>query len=369
VPSGALADRVSRRKLLVAASLIRAVGYTLWIVYPSFAGFAIGFVCWGACGALQSGTWEALVYDELAAAGAARRYGQVLGRTEVIGSLAVLGGTALAVPAVALGGGGLGGYRLAGWVSVAVCLATAAVAASLPETPRRRSADDTGGVAGYLRTLRGGLAEAARSPLVRRLLAVAALLPGFTAVDEYMPLLAGDTGVPPPLIPVLLAAPFAGMAAGAGAAGRWGRAGPARLAGATAAGAVLLAAGALSGHPLGFLAIGLTYGLIWYAWIVVGTRLQHTMTGAARATVTSVAGLGEEVVALAVFGAYGLATAAAPLGLVVGVTAVPMLLLAYAMPRWVPPAGPEDDEEEDDEEDDDGAPSPADYRGGPESTR
>jgi MFS family permease len=347
VPSGALADRMSRRKLLVVASLVRAVGYTLWMVTPSFTGFAIGFVLWGACGALQSGTWEALVYDELAAAGAAKRYGQVLGRTEVIGSLAVLGSTALAVPAVALGGGGLGGYRIAGWASVAVCLAAAAVAASLPETPRRRSADDTGGFGGYLRTLRGGTAEAARSPRVRRLLAVAALLPGFTALDEYVPLLAGDTGVAAPLVPVLLAAPFAGMAAGSEAAGRWGRVGPRRLAGLTAAGAVLLAAGALSGRPLGFLPIGLTYGLVWYGWIIVGTRLQHTMTGAARATVTSVAGLGEEVVALAVFAGYGLASASVPLKVVIGATAVPMLLLAAAMRRWVPPAGDEDEDEED----------------------
>ena len=72
VPSGALADAVSRRALLVVAPLVGAAGYALWVAIPSFWAFAAGFVLWGVRGALVSGSLEALVYTELDARGARR---------------------------------------------------------------------------------------------------------------------------------------------------------------------------------------------------------------------------------------------------------------------------------------------------------
>jgi len=50
VPSGALADRVSRRRLLAVAAGLRGVGFALWVAVPSFSAFAAGFVLWGAGG-------------------------------------------------------------------------------------------------------------------------------------------------------------------------------------------------------------------------------------------------------------------------------------------------------------------------------
>jgi MFS family permease len=47
VPSGAWADSYSRRKLLMLGAFLSALGYTAWIVLPTYAGFALGFVLWG----------------------------------------------------------------------------------------------------------------------------------------------------------------------------------------------------------------------------------------------------------------------------------------------------------------------------------
>lgn len=79
VPSGAVADRFSRRGCLVAAGVLQAVGYLGWVLLPGFAGFAAGFVLWGLGGSLISGAQQALLYDGLAAAGAQDRYAQVSG--------------------------------------------------------------------------------------------------------------------------------------------------------------------------------------------------------------------------------------------------------------------------------------------------
>ncbi len=72
LPSGLWADLFSRRLLLVA-SPARGTGFGLWAFFPSYPAFAAGFVLWGAGSALRSGTMQALVYEELERAGAARR--------------------------------------------------------------------------------------------------------------------------------------------------------------------------------------------------------------------------------------------------------------------------------------------------------
>jgi MFS family permease len=200
VPSGAWADVFSRRKLLVLGTLIRGLGFAGWIVVPSYAGFALGFVLWGISSALISGTFEALVYDELAARGAADRYAGLIGRAKSAALVLNLAATALAAPLFKLGG-----YPLLGIVSVCSCLVQAAVALSLPEATRVATADETKEVqagvdspageslAGdsvlgrYLVMLRLGLSEVATSQVVRKTVALVALLGGFLAFDEYSP--------------------------------------------------------------------------------------------------------------------------------------------------------------------------------------
>ena len=55
IPSGALADRVDRRHLLASAFGIRAVGISLWFLWPTFAGVLIGAALWAVHSALASG--------------------------------------------------------------------------------------------------------------------------------------------------------------------------------------------------------------------------------------------------------------------------------------------------------------------------
>src|SRR5919112_3103607 len=65
VPAGALADRWSRRGVVVLASVLQAAAFVVWTAAPALWAFALGFVIWGAGGALVSGASEALVYDGL----------------------------------------------------------------------------------------------------------------------------------------------------------------------------------------------------------------------------------------------------------------------------------------------------------------
>ena len=65
VPTGALADRWSRRRAVAAGGALEAAGFLAWIVSPNPAGYAVGFVLWGIGGSFASGALEALLYDGL----------------------------------------------------------------------------------------------------------------------------------------------------------------------------------------------------------------------------------------------------------------------------------------------------------------
>jgi MFS family permease len=295
VPSGALADRWSRRGALVLAGVLQAAGYLLWLAFPSFPGFAAGLVVWGLGGALVSGAFEALLHEGLTAAGAGGQFGRVYGWVNAV-DLLVQVPTALVATVLFASGG----FPLVGWVSIGTCLGAAVLAARLPEAPRE--AEDDG--PGWWGTLRAGVAEAARRSPVRTAVLAVVLLGGIDAVEEYFPLLARDWGVPQALNPAaVLGIPLVG-AAGAALGGRataWPRTAVAVIL--AAAGAAFLVAATLA-VPAGLAVVAVGYALYRLVLVVAETRLQESITGPARATVTSVAGVGLELSALAVFAAY-----------------------------------------------------------------
>jgi MFS family permease len=131
LPTGALADRFSRRGALVAGGALQAGGYTLWAALPSFPAFAVGFALWGLGGSLVSGAFEALLYDGLAAVAAEEHYARVLGWVNAVELFAQVPAAMAAAVLFSLGG-----YPLVGWVSVGCCLAAAVLACRLPEPPR-----------------------------------------------------------------------------------------------------------------------------------------------------------------------------------------------------------------------------------------
>ena len=356
VPSGALADIVSRRGLLMVSSALLALGFLTWTVLPGYPGFAFGFVLWGTAGALQSGTFQALLYDELRARGTAHDYPRILGYATAAGEATALFGILLAAPLFALGG-----YPLVGATSVAVALIQLALAASLPRAPVAASVADVEALEdpvedgaqpvpgrGYLAMLRSGIAEATRVRTVRFGVLLAALLFGFTAVDEYFGLIAEDRGVPTATIPWLVGITVAGSLVGTALAGRTAGVRARTMAVALLVGGVLLIVGPLLGGPgllglIGFVAIGVGYGIVNNAHVVTESRLQDAIAGPARATVTSVAGLAAEVVALAIFGIAALASMWWSTPVTVALLGIPVLLVALAVPRWLPRVNPDRD--------------------------
>lgn len=314
---------------------MNAAGYACWIALPSYAGFAAGFVLWGAGSSLASGAFEAFAYDELAARGRTSEYASLLGRSKAASLILNLLATVLAAPLFELGG-----YVLAGAVSVTSCLIQSAVARSLPEAARVEPAApfpvQTGVLRRYGTMLRSGLGEVATSSTVRKAVGLVALLSGFLAFDEYFPLLARDLGASTPLVPLLIAITVAAQAIGSALAGPAYRLVSPILAAALASTAVLIATGSLSGRAAGFLLIALGYGLMQLVLVVSEARLQATITGRARATITSASGLFADLFAITVYTGFALGSRWLTISLLVAALTVPVLLTAALLPTALP---------------------------------
>jgi predicted MFS family arabinose efflux permease len=192
----------------------------------------------------------------------------------------------------------VGGYALVGWVSVATCLAAAALALRFPEAPQ--AADDES-LAG---TLREGVREAVHSPPLRILVLAVALIGGLDAVEEYFPVLAGDWGVPTTTVPLAVLVIALAGAAGASLGGRADR-----LRGGTLLALLVVAAGCLAlaavwARPAALALVAVFYALYLAVLVVAEARLQDRIASRHRATITSVAGLGIELASLLVFAAW-----------------------------------------------------------------
>ncbi|MGF0172965.1 MFS transporter [Streptomyces sp. Marseille-Q5077] len=325
VPSGAWADAVSRRRLLWIGPLLTAVGFGLWVAVPSYWAFAVGFVLWGAGGALGSGALEALVYDELDHLGAADRYARVMGRSRAARLLGTVASTGLAGPVFAQGG-----YTAVGAASFLACVLTALTATRFPE---HRVRPETGGDS-WAPTLRTGLAQVRRDRSVRgALLLLPAVAAVWGALDEYTPLLVREIGFAEATVPYLIMLIWAGVTAGSLLAGPAERLGTRGLAALLAGAALALAAGAGARSLAGIALVSLAFAGFQLAEVLADVRLQHRIDESRRATLTSVASLGTELATVATFGVYALLGTGAAHSTVFAVLAVPYLVTALALAR------------------------------------
>ncbi|MEO3869863.1 MFS transporter [Nonomuraea sp. B12E4] len=319
IPSGAWADAVSRRLLLCLGPLLAGLGYALWILYPSYWVFALGFVLWGAQGALVSGAYEALSYEELERLGRQDRYVTVMGRATSIGLVGAASAMGLAVPVFAAGS-----YLAVGAASVLACVLCAVMALALPEHRTRGGGADGGR---YWAILRAGVEQARTDRgVLHAVLLLAFVTAIWGALEEYVPFLAAEAGAAKAAIPLLVLLVWLGATAGGLLSGVAARFGFRRFALTIALAALAMAAGAISGHVAGFALIAVAFGAFQLAGVVADARLQERITGESRATVTSVAGLGDGLLTVAVYTSYGAMSPYVSHG-----TTFALLILPYAL--------------------------------------
>lgn len=301
IPSGALADRVDRRHLLATAFVIRAGGISLWLIWPTFAGLLLGATMWAIHDALASGTWEAMIHDELTAIRDDRRYPTVMARVSQFSNLGVATGTLLGIVLLSERVGIEVGLATLGWLTVAAHAGSIGVVSSMPDVRWVTEVDEPVTFSTWFWTLRAGLAEARRVPILAKLVVLGAMLEGLFLFDEYVPLLSRARGGTDADAAVIVFVVWIALLVGGEVAARRPDL-TGRVIGVGLLGGVVVTATSLLTDPvwtLALLAVG--YGIHEIAWIPTDARLQERAPAATRATITSVRGFGSASVSMIFF--------------------------------------------------------------------
>jgi predicted MFS family arabinose efflux permease len=152
VPTGALADALGRRRLLMSAGLFTALGELGYVYAPGFGLICLAGAVHGVSFALRTGADEAYLFDALAHDDAEAQFPRMLGGMWAVfqfsGALSFFAGGAIATYS----------RPLAFWLTAGCALAASAVAAQLPDDAGQRPAGDS------LRVARRGLSALRHSP-------------------------------------------------------------------------------------------------------------------------------------------------------------------------------------------------------------
>lgn len=297
VPSGVWADKYSRKNILFVGQLIRSLGYASWLLFPNFWGFLVGFVLWGTKSALTSGTFQALIYDELKLFNREKEFTKILGRTKTISFIAILVASALASPAILLG------YPFVLILSSVAVLLSGVIIATIPKAQKVESTHEKE----YFSLLKEGLAGAFKNAAVFRLimfLSLAFALGG--ALDEYWTIFANEAGLPKYGLGLFLALMSGSQAVASYIAHRFEKR--------TSRffyllfllnGGLLFAAGYLFNVPALLLLIVFSF-LFTIIQVVFEGKLQHSIASTTRATIASVSGFLTEIGVLIVYFNFGM---------------------------------------------------------------
>lgn len=186
VPSGVIADKYSRKTILVLSQLVRIVGYMFWVLMPNFLGFLIGFILWGIKSAFTSGTLESFIFDELKARNLESEYAKILGRLQSLGYLAILFsgiGASLSVNY---------GYGTVLWISIISLIISTLAVYLIPGTRAIASTEETQ----YFALLRKGLDISLKNVSILQIIIFVSLAQAlFGALDEYWSIFANEAGL------------------------------------------------------------------------------------------------------------------------------------------------------------------------------
>lgn len=188
VPSGAIADRWSRKWLLVISSFFHSIAYFVWIFSHNFWLFLLGYLFRGTGGFLESGTVDAFLYDHLKTKKQEADFEKHTGRIWVITTVAFL--------SASLTAGFLAdqySFTLVLVLSILSNVVAGLVAFVIPDTPRYRSTEELS----YWEFLGQAFKKALKQPLLLRALIYAATVVAvFGTLDEYDQLYVKSVGLP-----------------------------------------------------------------------------------------------------------------------------------------------------------------------------
>jgi len=193
-PIAACARKCGAKHILFLGQILKAVAFLLWLIYPSYAGFAIGMILWGMHGAIYNVVSEDVLYDELRARTHNLTYERVLGRRRNVAAV----GTALSAA---------GSLLLVYGYGVVTAVSIVALAVSMLFIMRMNLIQDYHGAqpggTSQINAIKTAISTMRTTPAIISMLVLSVLVTNFSYLNDYLSLIGVDIGLQPQYIGIV----------------------------------------------------------------------------------------------------------------------------------------------------------------------
>ncbi|MBQ8294013.1 MAG: MFS transporter [Alphaproteobacteria bacterium] len=189
IPVTWITNRLGQKNAMILGQVLKAIAFVLWLLWPTFWGFAIGMFLWGVQTAFINVAFEAMIYDELRA----RRHHDIYAR--VLGGRYNVQAAAAALSAF----GSLLMFAGYGWITLASIVALGLSVLYLSRIDLR-----SGRVVGrrrvrknnFIKLFRAGVHICMRTPCIFLMLVLTLLVSNICYLDDYLSPIGLEIGLP-----------------------------------------------------------------------------------------------------------------------------------------------------------------------------
>lgn len=299
VPTGIIADKFSRKGALIYSYVLQGIAFLTWLAFPTFWGYATGFLIWAVGYAFSSGTFQAYLYEELKANGDTKSFNKVYTRSQ---SIKLVGMVVAYTLAWFLGSSN---YALLLCLSAAGSFVAAGIVLSFPyRSKRQKAVDET--VETQLSILKKAFTEIKESKkALAYMVALGVLTSIVGTMEEYTPLFYSEIGFNNDVIPLLLAGGLILSSILGWFAHHLTRMRFVTVACFVVVAGIIMFVGTFS-QLGGLIAMLVFMRLIMLAQMLFGASLQHVIQDEQRATIGSLASFGGQILSIGLLGSCSL---------------------------------------------------------------
>jgi len=166
IPSGAIADKYNRKYVLMVSRSLNIVPLALWIFFPTFWYYLVGFIFLGLSDSLSSGCREAFIYDELNKFKRKDLFERVYGRGGALTSMGIFIASIGAFVFTKLGFG----YNFLMFASILTLILSVIIFSTIKPSKNIGHVDDPENILSYMETLKKGVKYAFNHKLVLKMI-------------------------------------------------------------------------------------------------------------------------------------------------------------------------------------------------------
>ncbi|MDR0449382.1 MAG: MFS transporter [Rickettsiales bacterium] len=298
IPIGIASSKIPLKNIVIFGQLMKMGGFFIWYVYPTFLGFAIGFMMWGVMCGIYNAVFESMVYDELKGLKQKKIYAKICGRKSAVETAGYLLSTT-------------GSLMLFFGYGPIVYLSLAMLAVSVLFMANLKSAVKITKSAGarFLKTIKMSMRVLGSSSYVAALLFIVSAITAVSFMDDYLGLIGTEMGLPKEFVGATLVITGLSRSLGNMVGYRFEKARNFWLgAGIIGLGGALFGAASVFAIPgLGF--FGLFYFLIGLLGVMAFSKFQHAISSNCRTMVLCINDFLQQFMSIFVYSIIGFGVA------------------------------------------------------------